>query len=90
MIKYIVVYLLLIHFAWADQQRPKRPRNFQSINHDNFARFWNLNFEGQNGVLVHTGEKTISYSIISNGTLSHQFWNLVEDCNSGTLTNKWY
>ena len=112
MINYISIYLLIIQNAWADSQnglKRKRPRNFLSINHDNFVRFWNLNFDDQNGVLVHTGEKTIAYSIITNGTLrqvfnfisylwlvkhahaimslktfrSHEFWNLVEDCNSG-------
>lgn len=76
MIKYIPVYLLIIQNAWADPQsgiKPKLPSNFKSINHDNFVRFWNLNFDDQNGVLVHTGEKTIAYSIITNGTLRQVF-----------------
>ena len=125
MINYISIYLLIIQNAWADSGlKRKRPRNFESINHDNFVRFWNLNFDDQNGVLVHTGEKTIAYSIITNGTLrqvfnfisypwlaehayaiislktfwSHEFWNLVEDCNSGfllknhkfTRNNRWF
>ena len=78
MIKYIPIYLLIIQNAWAQsgikRKRPsKRPSNFKSINHDNFVRFWNLNFDDQNGVLVHTGEKTIAYSIITNGTLRQVF-----------------
>ena len=74
MIKYILIYLLIIQNAWAESGiKRKRPSNFESINHDNFVRFWNLNFDDQNGVLVHTGEKTIAYSIISNGTLRQVF-----------------
>ena len=75
MFNYISIYLLIIQNAWAENglKRKPRPRNFQSINHDNFVRFWNLNFDDQNGVLVHTGEKTIAYSIITNGTLRKVF-----------------
>ena len=74
MIKYISIYLLIIQNAWAQSGfKRKRPTNFKSINHDNFVRFWNLNFDDQNGVLVHTGEKTIAYSIITNGTLRQVF-----------------
>ena len=75
MIKYISIYLLIIQNAWAQSgfKRKRQPTNFKSINHDNFVRFWNLNFDDQNGVLVHTGEKTIAYSIITNGTLRQVF-----------------
>ena len=74
MIKYIPIYLLIIQNALAQGGiKRKRPSNFKSINHDNFVRFWNLNFDDQNGVLVHTGEKTIAYSIITNGTLRQVF-----------------
>ena len=31
------------------------------------------------------GKKNIAYSKITNGTLSKQFWNLIEGCNTGIV-----
>ena len=63
-----------------------RPRNFDSIRHDNFRRLWSLNFK-KSAWLVHTDTQSITASLLVNGELeasSNSNVLLIEDCNQAT------
>ena len=78
-----VKFLFLLNVSFGNLLKP---RNFDSIRHDNFDRLWKLDFENS-AWLVHTDTTSISASLLDNGKpeiTGNSNVLLIEDCNQAT------